>query len=143
MIDHHEILARAAQLFGYSLAQITGKRGRAARLTEARQAVMYALRETGRYSLVEIGRLMGGRDHTTVIYATRQAAQRAADDPRYAAQLHALLLDPEAPDPEPLTVVPRIHAKTAHAPDDLAWRDYWVRRTMRHWGDGFPVPATA
>ena len=42
---------------------------------------MYLARQHTGASLLAIGERFGGRDHTTVMYACRRAAQRIASDP--------------------------------------------------------------
>jgi chromosomal replication initiator protein len=88
------ILTRAAILFGFSEERLCAKNGRGKRLTAARQAVMWATHEAG-YTLTEIGRLMGGRDHTTIGYGRDKAAERAQTDHAYRRQLYEILGTPE------------------------------------------------
>lgn len=91
MIDSTAILSRAEALFGTPIADLCGPR-RFQRLIPARQAVAWALRRLG-LSHLEIGELLG-RHHSTVCYAIDQAERRATDDPRYAADLQALIALP-------------------------------------------------
>ena len=86
-----DILTTAAALFGVEPGRLCGRGGRGGRghLTQARQAVAWALRQAG-YTVVEIGELMGGRDHTTICYATKQAELRARENVDYALKLAAL-----------------------------------------------------
>ena len=49
-------------------------RSRARDVTYARHLAMYALKEEGRRSVAEIGRLFGGRDHSTVLQAVARIA---------------------------------------------------------------------
>jgi len=86
MTSFDTLLARAALVFGYSEEELLGKRGRSARLTMARQALMWAAREHS-YGTVEIGRYMSGRDHTTIMYGSERAAERAERDLAYARLL--------------------------------------------------------
>lgn len=37
---------------------------------------MWALKQEGRWSLPQIGRLLGNRDHTTIIHGVRQHEKR-------------------------------------------------------------------
>lgn len=104
----HDLIALAARLFGVSVAAITGP-GRARYVVEARQAAAYALRM--RYktlSLVEIGKLLGRHDHSTIIWAIKAAQARAARDPGYARRLAQLLAAPveQATAPPPPAPVP-------------------------------------
>ncbi len=85
MVEH------AAHVFGVSVADLTG-RSRTRHVSEARQAVAYALRR--RYpalSLTSIGTILGGRDHSTIIYALAAAERRAMVDRDYALHVSALL----------------------------------------------------
>jgi chromosomal replication initiator protein len=45
-----------------------------------RQIAMYLLREDAKLSLPQIGETLGGRDHTTVMYATKKIAEELKDD---------------------------------------------------------------
>lgn len=77
-IDYNTIARRMCLVFGVKKVHImSNRRGR--HLVFARQAIMYwAYRLTDR-SLPEIGRLMGGRDHTTVLHGYHAyVAKRAA-----------------------------------------------------------------
>lgn len=66
----------------------------------ARRKVMYLGYQMSRASLPEIGRRMGGRDHTTVLHAIRVVDARACTDVAFENELHSLALqvDPEADD---------------------------------------------
>ena len=65
------ILATTAELFSFSVEQITGG-SRRRPLVDARQIAMYVTRNTTDLSYPEIGRAFGNRDHTTVIHAVRK-----------------------------------------------------------------------
>jgi chromosomal replication initiator protein len=54
---------------------------RSGRIAWARQVAMFLAREHTGASLPAIGHEFGGRNHTTVLYACRRAAQRIAADP--------------------------------------------------------------
>lgn len=56
----------------------------------ARQAVYLVAKQLDRWSYPEIGRRLGGRDHSTIIHGARTAGERAKRDPYYAAQINAL-----------------------------------------------------
>ena len=65
------ILAATAELFNFSLDQITGG-SRRRPLVDSRQIAMYVTRNMTDLSYPEIGRAFGNRDHTTVIHAVRK-----------------------------------------------------------------------
>jgi chromosomal replication initiator protein len=56
----------------------------------ARQTALLLARRLTNYSLVGLGSMTGGRDHSTVIYAIRTAEKRAENDPTYAALVETL-----------------------------------------------------
>ena len=61
------VLAAVCRHFSLSRQVLSG-RDRDRQLTYARQIAMYLLREEARRPLTEIGRLLGGRDHATVLH---------------------------------------------------------------------------
>lgn len=52
-------------------------------LTVPRQVAMYLIKEALDTSLVRIGEIFGGRDHSTVIHSIRKVEQKMADDPDF------------------------------------------------------------
>ena len=73
---------------------------RARRLAWPRQLAMYLARELTDESLPAIGRLFGGRDHTTVLYACRRAHERLARDPtarQALVELRSAIASPGSP----------------------------------------------
>lgn len=61
-----------------SVADLTGPH-RSKKIAFARQAAMYLLREQTRLPFVEIGRVLGNRDHSTVLYGYQKIAQLAEE----------------------------------------------------------------
>jgi chromosomal replication initiator protein len=51
---------------------------------------MYLLREDARLSTPEIGRLLGGRDHTTVMHGAQKVASELPGNARLRSDLQAL-----------------------------------------------------
>jgi chromosomal replication initiator protein len=78
-----EILDAAAQEFGVEREALTARDRRPA-VAAARQVAMYLARELTEHSLPEIGRGIGGRNHTTVLHAVNRvsAAMRTDDSVR-------------------------------------------------------------
>ncbi len=64
------ILPAVARYFGVSLDDLKGK-VRERKIVVPRQVAMYLLREDARLSLPEIGQVLGGRDHSTVLHGVR------------------------------------------------------------------------
>ena len=56
-----------------------------------RQIAMYLMRQLTNMSLVEIGRMFGGRDHSTVIYACEKVASQVGADPAFADKINTLI----------------------------------------------------
>lgn len=60
---------------------------RTARVVRPRQMIMWLARELTPRSLPEIGRSLGGRDHTTVLHGCRRIDQLRQNDPDFAERL--------------------------------------------------------
>jgi len=75
-----------ASSFGITPEKLMGRdRSREAALP--RQVVMYLLRQEANVSLPQIGEAMGGRDHTTVMYACEKVADMIERDDRLRRQV--------------------------------------------------------
>lgn len=70
----HDKIEAMAQRAGWTVDHLLNG-GRKRELNTVRQIIMYVLREDG-YTYKEIGRLMGGRDHATIMHG-EQAAREA------------------------------------------------------------------
>lgn len=84
------IIAVVAEQFGVRPEALCGQR-RTRTIAMPRQVAMYLTRQLTDLSLVEIGRLFGGRDHTTVLYACEKVAGMIAADPSFAERVNALI----------------------------------------------------
>ena len=69
-----QIILAVAEFYRVDVADLTG-RSRNKEVVLPRQMAMYLLREETGASLPQIGDLLGGRDHTTVIYAHDKMAE--------------------------------------------------------------------
>ncbi len=90
------ILHAAADYFGVAVADLIG-RSRSAPIALQRQIVMYVIREETDASLPQIGALLGGRDHTTMMHGIQKVAEdleRDADLSRAVAELRHRLYEP-------------------------------------------------
>ncbi|HEY0304071.1 MAG TPA: chromosomal replication initiator protein DnaA [Longimicrobiales bacterium] len=83
------IRERVAQLFGVSVESLSSKK-RTKEVTMPRQVAMYLIRELLDLPLVEIGRLFGGRDHSTVIHSIQKVEEDLAGDDAFHARVQAL-----------------------------------------------------
>ena len=70
-ISPAKILEAVADSERVSVEDLIGQ-NRSAKIAIPRQLAMYILRQYNEISLPQIGELLGGRDHTTVMYATRK-----------------------------------------------------------------------
>ena len=84
-----EIQTRVATEFGVSRAELVGST-RAATPLRARQVAIFLTRELTDLSLPQIGRLYGGRDHSTVLNSLRRVEARLAEDPALAGRVSDL-----------------------------------------------------
>ena len=85
-----EIQARVAESFAVSRAELLGT-SRAATPLRARQVAIYLTRELTDLSTPQIGRLYGGRDHTTVLNSIRRVEAAAAEDPALRQRIETIL----------------------------------------------------
>ena len=83
-----DLVNEAARLFSLKSSEITG-RSRQAYVARARFALCAALRERGA-SYPQIGKWLGGRDHSTIIHAVERARYIAERDPHYAKTIERL-----------------------------------------------------
>jgi chromosomal replication initiator protein len=84
-----EIQQRVAEGYGISRAELIGS-SRAATPLRARQVAIFLTRELTDLSLPQIGRLYGGRDHSTVLNSLRRVEAGLAEDPQLAERVQDL-----------------------------------------------------
>jgi chromosomal replication initiator protein len=80
-ITSEQILREVADFYSVDLKALQG-RGRSRNIVVPRQVAMYLLREETDSSLVDIGQLLGGRDHTTVMYGFDKISDDVNTDSR-------------------------------------------------------------
>ena len=78
-----DIVAKAYNLTNEELLS----RNRSKNIALPRQVAMYLLREVGNASLPQIGEQLGGRDHTTVMYACEKVADMIERDDMFRRQV--------------------------------------------------------
>lgn len=86
-LDPEEVVSMVAQHFGLEPMALKGPR-RDKTTATARHIAMFLLREEAQRPLTEIGRLLGGKDHTTVLHACEKVRLQMDTDPHVR---HALL----------------------------------------------------
>jgi chromosomal replication initiator protein len=84
-----EIQQRVAERYGISRAELVGS-SRAATPLRARQVAIFLTRELTDLSLPQIGRLYGGRDHTTVLNSLRRVEASLDEDLELAEKVREL-----------------------------------------------------
>jgi len=85
-----DILKIVSDHFSVSIDQLKSKR-RTQDLALARQVGMYIAREKIGAPFEKIGRVFGGRDHTTVMHAYKKIGKKCADDPYFRGVVKDLL----------------------------------------------------
>jgi chromosomal replication initiator protein len=85
-LENNQVLAAVASVFGISQEELIG-RGRSRDVALPRQVAMYLMREEVNTSLPQIGEMLGGRDHTTVMYACEKVADMIERDDRLRRQV--------------------------------------------------------
>jgi chromosomal replication initiator protein len=78
-LTENQILEAVADHFGVEVAAFEGK-SRSQAIARPRQVAMYLLRKETGASLPQIGALLGGRDHTTVLYGCERIADLIEED---------------------------------------------------------------
>jgi chromosomal replication initiator protein len=83
------IRERVAHEWGVSVDGLMSKK-RTKELTVPRQVAMYLIRELLDLSLVEIGNLFGGRDHSTVIHAVNRVEEELSVDDTFRTRVELI-----------------------------------------------------
>jgi chromosomal replication initiator protein len=81
-----DVVQLVADAFGITVEQIMA-RDRSRQVALPRQIAMYLLREEAQISLPQIGEAIGGRDHTTVMYACDKVSDLLEEDARLRRQV--------------------------------------------------------
>jgi chromosomal replication initiator protein len=85
-LDTEKIVETVAQAFGVPMERILS-RERTRQVALPRQVAMYLLREEAHISLPQIGEVLGGRDHTTVMYGCNKISDLIEQDDRLRRQV--------------------------------------------------------
>lgn len=89
IVNIERIIDEVCEVYGVKKSDLQSKR-RLKSFSLPRQICMYLARRNTRLSLEEIGGFFGGRDHTTVLYATERIEKLILDDARLAATVQAI-----------------------------------------------------
>jgi chromosomal replication initiator protein len=85
-IEPATVVSAVAVAFGITRERLLG-RDRTREVALPRQVAMYLLRDAANISLPQIGEAVGGRDHTTVMYACEKVADLIERDDRFRRQV--------------------------------------------------------
>jgi chromosomal replication initiator protein len=83
------IIRFVADYYGYQVRDVLSPE-KAAPLVRIRYTIVYIIRRCSDASFPNIGRRMGGRDHSTILHNQGLAAKRVEEDPAYAAEVAAV-----------------------------------------------------
>lgn len=83
------ILEVVAERLDVKVSDLQGKK-RSKAVTQPRHLCMYLARQLTSHSLEDIGGYFGGRDHSTVLHASRAVGQQAEQDPQLRELLDAI-----------------------------------------------------
>ncbi len=83
------IRTRVAAIWGVTVESLTSKK-RTKELTVPRQVAMFLIRELLNLPLVEIGKLFGGRDHSTVIHSIQKVEADLKSDEAFRTRVQGL-----------------------------------------------------
>ncbi|MFM7602201.1 MAG: chromosomal replication initiator protein DnaA [Pseudanabaena sp.] len=83
------VLSVVTEMLNIDLADLLGN-SRRREISQARQYVMYLMRQHTNLSLPKIGEAVGGKDHTTVMYSCEKVAQLQSTDGDVAQLLRQL-----------------------------------------------------
>ncbi|MEO7995236.1 MAG: chromosomal replication initiator protein DnaA, partial [bacterium] len=86
VLDLNTIMEKVASHYRVPIGELVSKK-RTASVAHPRQMVMYFCRLLTSMSLEEIGRAVGGRDHSTVLYACQKIQGRAQVDPTFRREV--------------------------------------------------------
>ena len=85
-LDPDQVLKMVADAFNITVDELL-ERNRSRQVALPRQIAMYLLREEGGISLPQIGEVLGGRDHTTVMYGCDKVSEMLEQDDRLRRQV--------------------------------------------------------
>lgn len=88
-ITAEQIIQAVSEHYGIDVRVMQG-RSRSRNIVVPRQVAMYLLREETESSLVDIGQMLGGRDHTTVMYGCEKISEEINADNRLRSEVLAI-----------------------------------------------------
>ena len=92
VISIDSIQRKVAERFSLKVSELTAK-SNAKRVSEPRQIAMFLCKEMTENSLSQIGRMFGGKHHTTVLHAVRKVDEKVKKDFQTRSLLERLKVD--------------------------------------------------
>ena len=84
------ILSEVGRTYGVTTADIRSNK-RNSSISTARQTSAYVVKEITQISLADIGKELGNRDHSTIVYAMKQVERNMLTDPRYKEMVEDII----------------------------------------------------
>lgn len=81
-----DIISKVASAYGITEDAIVGK-NRQKNIAEARQTVVYLTQKHTKMPAKRIGKLLGGRNHSTILHSCTQAEKKLSEDAQYADRM--------------------------------------------------------
>ncbi len=89
MIHPDDVIRTVCDYYSVKPTQLRGTR-RDALFVKPRQICMFLLKEDLKITLVEIGNLLGGRDHTTIMHGVDKIREQKETNPTLSQELTAI-----------------------------------------------------
>ena len=83
------ILSEVCDAYNVSIEEVTSKK-RNAELVEPRQVVMYLCRHLTDFSLADIGKILGKKDHTTIIHGVNKIETEISQNEELAIKINSI-----------------------------------------------------
>ena len=93
-LSSQRVIESVARHYDLSYEAITSRK-RDKKTAMARHVTMYILREKNHYSLTEIGKLLGGRDHSTILHGCEKITEEQKTNPQTKEAIQAILKEIE------------------------------------------------
>lgn len=88
-VKAQNIINLACEIYGVTYTDVF-KRTRSKHIKETRQICMYLIKKNLPYSLIFIGDVFGGYDHTTVIHAINRITDLIDTEPEFKEKIKAI-----------------------------------------------------
>ena len=90
VLSDDDIIMEVARTFNVTPADIVSKK-RQSNISLARQVTVHVMKEVSQHTLKTIGEILGGRDHSTIIYSNEQVEEMMKRDPTFKATVQDII----------------------------------------------------